>query len=265
PPPLPVPPAPPPAPGAFSEKSAIDAPKKDDVTSLTASGGGSLNGGNTNSYNVNLGADFTLIRQPHGVGANVAFAYGIADNPEDESDDLVPNVRNLNAKARYDFFVSRLDALFLATAFRWDPFAGIDRRNQGQVGYLRYFMREEKHRFWGEIGYDLTSDNYGPVEGKPDAMIPDPDDAIIHSVRLFVGYENKLNAVLTYLGGLEGLINVEDPGDTRINFANVLNSSIASSFQLQLKLVLAYDSKVPTTDTKKLDTTLVINLVYALI
>lgn len=264
PPPLPAPAAPPPAPGTFAEKASYEQPK-DDLTSLTASGGGSLSGGNTNSYQVNVGADFALIRQPHGVSAHVAFAYGLADVADDDTDDLVPTARNLNAKARYDFFMTRLDALFLATAFRWDPFAGIDRRNQGQVGYLRYFFREDNHRLWGEIGYDLTSDNYGPVEGKPNAMVPDPDTAIIHSARLFLGYENKINPVLTYLGGLEGLINVEDPGDTRIAFANALHSAIANSFQLELKLTFLYDSKVPTTDTKKLDTTLLINLIYALI
>jgi putative salt-induced outer membrane protein YdiY len=264
PPPIPAPAAPPPAPGTFAEKVSHEAPKGD-VTSLTASGGGALNSGNTNSYQVNLGADFALIRQPHGVSANASFAYGVADNSEDDSDDLIASVRNLNAKARYDYFVSLMDAVFAATVFRWDPFAGIDRRNQGQLGYLRYLMREDKHRFWGELGYDLTSDNYGPVEGKPDAMIPADEEVIIHSVRLFFGYENKLNSALSYLGGIEGLMNVEDPGDTRINFSNALNSSISNSFQLQLKLTLAYDSKVPTVDTEKLDTTLIVNLVYALI
>jgi putative salt-induced outer membrane protein YdiY len=264
PPALPAPAAPPPAPATFAEKPASE-PPKDDLTSLTASGGGALNAGNTKSYQINVGADFALIRQPHGISAHVAFAYGLANNPDDATDDLVPTVRNLNAKARYDFFLSRLDAVFLATAFRWDPFAGIDRRNQGQIGYLRYFMREDKHRFWGELGYDLTSDDYGPVEGKPDAMIPPDEEAIIHSARAFVGYENKLNAALTYLGGLEVLVNVEDPSDTRVNFANALHSAISNSFQLELKLVLAYDAQVPTTDTEKLDTTVLINLIYALI
>ncbi|HET6332510.1 MAG TPA: DUF481 domain-containing protein [Polyangiales bacterium] len=264
PPPPPPPVGPPPAPGSFAEKVAYE-PPKDDVTSLSASGGGALNGGNTNSYAVNVGANFQLIRQPHGFTANAQFAYGVADLPGDANDDLEPIVRNLNAKARYDFFVSRMDAVFLATVFRWDPFAGIDRRNQGQVGYLRYFLRNDKHRFWGEVGYDLTSDNYGPVEGKPDAELPLEETAVVHSARLFAGYDNQLNAALTYLGGLEALFNVEDGSDVRLNFSNALRSAIAGNFSLELKLNLLFDNVPATPDAKKLDTVVLINLLYQLI
>lgn len=261
---IPAPAAPPPAPGVHAEKAPYEAPTSD-VTSLTASGGGALNGGNTNSYQVNLGADFQLIRQPHGFSAAATFAYGVADVPTDETEDLEPIVRNLFAKARYDFFLSAADALFLATAFRWDPFAGIDRRNQGQIGYLRYFLRQEDHRFWGELGYDLTADDYGPVEGKPDAELPDPEEEIIHSVRVFFGYDNKLNEAVTYLGGLEALLNVEDPEDTRLNFSNALRSSIAGNFALEVKLTLAFDNVPATPDAEKLDTTALVNLIYQLI
>jgi putative salt-induced outer membrane protein YdiY len=263
PPPPPPPLGPPPAPGSFAEKVVYE-PPKDDVTTLTASGGGALNGGNTNSYAVNVGANFQLIRQPHGFTAFAAFAYGVADLPGG-GDNLEPIVRNLNAKARYDFFMSRLDALFLATVFRWDPFAGIDRRNQGQIGYLRYFLREDKHRFWGEIGYDLTSDNLGPVEGVPDAALPADESVIVHSARLFAGYDNQLNASLTYLGGLEALFNVEESKDVRLNFSNALRSAIAGDFSLELKLTLAFDNVPATTDAKKLDTTLLVNVIYQLL
>jgi putative salt-induced outer membrane protein YdiY len=264
PPPPPPPIGPPPAPGSFAEKVVYE-PPKDDVTTLTASGGGALNGGNTNSYAVNVGANFQLIRQPHGFSAYAAFAYGVADLPDDDSDNLEPIVRNLNARARYDFFMSRMDALFLATVFRWDPFAGIDRRNQGQIGYLRYFLREDKHRFWGEVGYDLTADNYGPVEGKPDAVLPVDENVLVHSARLFAGYDNQLNAALTYVGGLEALFNVEESKDVRLNFSNALRSAIAGNFSLELKLTLAFDNVPATTDAKKLDTTLLVNLLYQLI
>jgi putative salt-induced outer membrane protein YdiY len=265
PPPPPPPPAAAAAPaaGPFAEKVAHELPKGD-ATSLSASGGGAISSGNTRSYQVNIGADFQLIRFPHGVSANAAFAYGLARVPE-LGDELQDTARNINAKARYDYFLSQMDALFLATAFRWDPFAGIDRRNQGQVGYLRYFLREDNHRFWGELGYDLTSDDYGLVEGEEDPTPPDPESEVIHSVRLFAGYDNKLNNALTYVGGLEGLINVEEPGDSRLAFTNALQSAIAESFRLELKLSLIYDSKPNPVDAEELDTTFLVNLIYQMI
>ena len=70
-------------------------------------------------------------------------------------------VKNLNAKLRYDYYLTLMDALFVAIVLRWDEFAGLDLRVQGQLGYLRNFLRKDGHRFWGEVGYDLTVDNEG--------------------------------------------------------------------------------------------------------
>lgn len=265
----------PPAVEQHKEKAQQEELKdKDDVTSLAATLGGSNSTGNTRVYQVNAGIDFKLVRHPHGFGANAAFGYGQADLPNDGEDNYEQTSGNFNAKARYDFYFTEMDGVFGASAFRWDHFAGLDARVQGQVGYLRYFLKKENHRLWGELGYDLTYDNYYPLPNPAfDPMMdPGPDnpakidqgDDVIHSVRLFFGYENKLNAVLTYVGGVEGLMNVEEPKDTRINWDNALRSSIADNLQLELKFTLQFDN-VPVLGAKKLDTQTLVNLIYNLI
>jgi len=92
----------------------------------------------------------------------------------------------------------------------------------------------------------------------------DQGDDVIHSARLFLGYDNKLNAVLTYVGGLEGLLNVEEPKDTRIAFDNALRSAIATNLQLELKFTLLFDN-VPVLGAEKVDTQTLVNLIYNLI
>ena len=171
-------------------------------------------------------------------------------------------MKNLNAKARYDFFFTPTDGAFLATAFRWDPFAGIKRRNQFQIGYLRYFFVEEKHRFWGEIGYDLTIDYLGALP-----MMEPPEDPhqTLHSARLFIGYENQLNEAVTYLGGVEGLLNVEDPKYVRVNWDNALRSSIAGALKVELKFRLAWDRKAKERGAEQVDTATIVSLLYTLI
>jgi hypothetical protein len=82
---------------------------------------------------------------------------------------------------------------------------------------------------------------------------------------LFVGYENQLNPAIVYLGGLEGLFNVEESKDIRVNFSNALRSAIAGSFSLELKLTFAFDNVPATSDAKKLDTVALLNLIYQLI
>lgn len=263
----------PPAVEQHREKPPQEEPKENQ-TSLSASLGGSNSTGNTRVYQVNAGVDFKLVRQPHGFGAKASFGYGQADLPNDGEDNYEQTSGNFNAKARYDYYFTRMDGVFAASAFRWDHFAGLDARVQGQLGYLRYFLRDENHRFWGEIGYDLTYDNYYPLrnpdfdpdedEGPDNLARFDQGDDVIHSARLFAGYDNKLNAVLTYVGGLEGLLNVEEPKDTRVNFDNALRSAIATNLQLELKFTLLFDN-VPVLGAKKLDTQTLVNLIYNLI
>lgn len=259
------------------EKTAQEAPS-DDATSLAASLGGTLNTGNTRIWQITLGSDLLIVRDPHALTAMLAFAYGEADLPNDTIAGYEPTVQNLRARARYDYFLTRMDALFGAVAFRWDEFAGLDSRLQGQLGYLRYFLRADNHRFWGEVGYDITHDDYAPLPNPAFMIDPDTGDpvdpsippltpegtAVVHSARLFVGYDNRLSEGLTYLGGLEGLINVEEPKDTRINLDNALRSKLGGNFQLELKFSLQYDN-VPVPGAKKLDTQTIGSVIYNLI
>jgi hypothetical protein len=246
----------------LEEKPLYERPKND-MTSLNASAGASLNTGNTRTYLLNAGGDFRLVRNPHGVGASVAFAYGRADVPTDMSDRLLETIKNLNAKARYDFFLTQDDAVFVATGFRWDPFAGIRRRNQGVLGYLRYFVVEERQRFWGELGYDLTSDSYQQLPMKP---APNPQNKLSHSARLFMGYDNQLNASVSYLGGLECLLDVETPKHVRVNFDNVLRSALNGAWKLELKFRLAADGRARhDRSAAPIDTATLISLLYTLI
>ena len=265
-----VTPAPPPAPAPaplppvtpMEEKPPYERPKND-TTSLNASAGASLNTGSTRAYLLNAGGDFRLVRNPHGVGASVAFAYGRADVAGDDTDRLLETIKNLNAKARYDFFLTQMDALFLATGFRWDPFAGIKRRNQGLLGYLRYFVVEEKQRFWGELGYDLTSDSYLQL---PMKAPPDPKNKLYHSARVFVGYDNQLNEAVTYLGGLECLLDVETPKHVRVNFDNALRSALNGSFKVEVKFRLSADGTARADrHAAPIDTATLISLLYTLI
>lgn len=259
-----------------TEKTAAEAPS-DDATSLAASLGGTLNTGNTQMWQVTLGSDLLIVRDPHAITAMLAFAYGEANIPSDAVDSFEPTVQNLRARARYDYFLTRMDALFAAGAFRWDEFAGLDSRIQGQLGYLRYFHRTDIHRFWGEIGYDITRDDYHPLPN-PDFMLDadgDPVDPTIpeltgdgsevtHSARLFIGYDNRLTEAVTYLGGIEGLINVEQPEDTRINVDNALRSKLGGNFQLELKFSLQFDN-IPVPGAKSLDTQTIGSIIYNLI
>lgn len=258
----------PPKADQFTEKTKKpdELPKKSE-TLWTATLGAVLNLGNTRSWTVNGGTNFRLVRGRHAFTADASINYGQADLPDDEPDrGFVDTARNVNLKARYDLFFTEMDAVFVAAAYRWDTFAGLDARVQGQVGYLRNFFKEDEHRFWGEVGYDLTYDNYDPDP------LPDPNDptmfldgdAIVHSARLFLGYDNHLNDAVTFLTGLEALFDLQDGKDVRLNWDATLSSKIAKKLALDVKVSVKFDN-VPVPGKEKTDFTTQLNLVYQLI
>ncbi len=251
------------SPEQHTEEVQADAPEED-VTKWDLSFGGVVQTGNTQAYSLNGGSLFELVRGRHGVLAEAQGAYGSAVVGGSDGDYEVV-ARNLRLRLRYDFFLTRLDAIFVAGQLRHDPFAGLDYRAQGQLGYARYFLREEDHRFWAELGYDLTYDDYDPDPLiDPDTMMVVDGTDVVHSARFFVGYDNAIDENLQLRTGLEVLMNVEEPSDLRLAWDSALRSKLAGRLQLEIKLLVQYDNE-PVPGNEGLDTTTQINLIFALL
>jgi len=247
-----------PATEALGRADATTAPTNDELGwSLLA--GGTHSYGNTNAWVVTVGTRFRVVRGSHAFSTEGTFNFGQAKPKPDMLDpdpNFVTTARNLNAKARYELFLTELDALFLAEIFRWDTFAGINSRFQTQFGYQRNFIRVPQHRLWAEAGYDLTLDNYTP-------NTLDPNTDVIHAARLMAGYSNELNEHVVLLTELEGLLNVEESKDLRVNYMLGLRSTLTENFKAELSFTVRFDNDVPQ-GVEKTDTLTQINLIYAL-
>jgi len=249
---------------AHSEAVAEEAPSEDETT-WALSAGGLLNTGNTESWQATAGTNLHLVRGSHAFTLESAFNYGRA-NVAGDARGYVDTSRNLNARARYDYFFTENDAAFVALGYRWDTFAGLDARVQAQVGYLRNLVKNDAHRFWGELGYDLTFDNLDP-DPLPDPATPGaflPGTATTHSARLFLGYTATLNEHVQVALGLESLLNVQDPQDLRLNGDAALRASIAGNLQLETKFTMHFDNQ-PVPGKETLDTTTQLSLIYSLL
>lgn len=264
--PAPPPPPPPqlldtgPTADSVKDKVSYESPEED-VLSLNLSAGGAFAFGNTQAYQVSAGGDFRWVGRPHSVSANALFLMGGAKLPGGSS--IETNTQNFNGRLKYELFLSKLDSLYAAAGLRQDRFAGMQPRGNGQLGYGRYFVQDERVRFWGEIGYDLMLTRYTALPGAMDPAFR--ETAVVHSGRLFVGLEHQLHEYLSYVGGLEGFINVEEPGASRLVSENALRSTLSDSFKLELKARFMYEAKPVVPGAKKLDTALVISLMYSVI
>lgn len=272
-------------PAQLTERVNTERPEED-TTSWALSAGGTFASGNTQSYAVNAGTNLSLIRGRHGIGASWTFVMGGANLPDDMVDEYVLTARNSNARLRYDFYLTKNDALFVALAHRWDTFAGLDTRLQLQAGYMRNFLNVEKHRAWGEIGYDLTYDNFDPERrldpdqsGLMECMGADPLTApdvclaegtqIVHAARIYLGYDNQLSEAVRFLAGLEALLNLQEIEDLRLNFDAALQSTIAGNLQVEIKFKLLFDNvpalRADGTSFEAVDTLTTVSLIYTLL
>jgi hypothetical protein len=178
---------------------------------------------------------------------------------------------NVVARARYDLFLSQLDAVFVAIAPRRDTFAGLDLRLQNQIGYLRnLYFPSDAHRVWSEVGYDLTYDNIGEVQGATASTTPptnnstkkcEDDTCVVHSARIFLGYTNRISPTANLSLGVENLIDFVDPGNLRVNGLVELTSSITQAFKLGVQSRILYDRE-PVQGTEKYDVIAVAQVVY---
>lgn len=250
----------------FQEAAPGDAPS-DEETLITLSAGATLNTGNTRAIAGNIGAALSLKREDDVFSASLSFNYGRAAlrGMDGTFADMQTNTENLQGRVRYDRYLSDDDALFVAVLGRRDRFAGLDGRVQAQLGYLRNFFLEEegKHRLWGEAGYDLSYDDYYPnplLDPMGNAL---EGDALVHSARLFFGYENRVNDNVTFKTGVEGLMNVEDLEDTRIEWKSALTSDLSDALKLSLEFALGYDHQ-PVPGRDELDTLTTLNIVLSL-
>lgn len=256
----------------FAQSASTDAPEED-KTEWNIAAGGIFNSGNTRSWSLTAGTQFNLIRGRHGFAFKFLLAYGRAslrDPVSGEFGDTLDVARNTNTTARYDFYLTPNDALFVAVGHRWDTFAGLDTRLQAQVGYLRNFVNEDDHRFWGELGYDFTFDDFDPdpltVTDPVTGAITELDGTdTVHSARLYVGYKNQLNEHVLFTTGLEALLDLQNFADnTRLNFDAGLAVTVVDSLQLGIGFKLLYDQQ-PVQGRETVDTITTLNLLYSLL
>jgi putative salt-induced outer membrane protein YdiY len=247
-----------------------DAPKPPDMLSqmggkgkdgftLQVNGGAMAVTGNARSVAINAGIAATWRQDKNQVTGDAQYVYAKSavrtENP-DGTPNIGPmqkNAENFNSQLRYDRYLSSKDAIYVGNRFRIDHFAGLDYRIQGQTGYMRDVYNENAQRFWGEVGYDFTYDEFYGL----------PGDRTIHSARLFAGYSNKMNEHVNLVTGLESLFDIADPGHVRLNGLAQLNSKIAKQLQIGVQFVLRYDNVPPPTAITNLDTATSVNLLYS--
>ena len=156
-----------------------------------------------------------------------------------------------------------MDALFAAAAFRWDTFTASTHACRGGARLPALLYKTDNHRISTTLGYDFTYDDYRVLPDAPRATPPRSGHTLVARV---LRLDNRLTEVLTYLGGIEGLLNIEFARDTRVNLDNALRSHVGGNFARLFELqVQPAVGRHPGAGRAQLDTQTVASLIYTLI
>ncbi|MGB5286808.1 MAG: DUF481 domain-containing protein [Polyangiales bacterium] len=254
------------APDAKAEaaEEAAEADEKAEVD-WNLSAGGSINTGNTRSWNLNAGSDFKLVKKAHELTMGALFNYGRADaGPADPAVPYSTVARQFFFTSRYDYFFTEKDAVWTGLSYRWDPLAGFRAQLLANAGYLRAFIKTEKHYFAGRIGYSYTFENYVP----PAALTSNSN---IHGLLAALDYENRLNEHVEFLSSITTIYNLNKLDaqygalpfrDIRIYLTAALLSKLTDKLAFEARFLMLYDRIPPGPDLVKVDTTTLFSLVY---
>ena len=291
--------------GEFGKaKSLEDVEKAEDFTNFKLSLGGLGATGNATSVAFTGNALYELRRKKHMFHSSFIANYGLA-RVEDEvamTDDLEPNIFNLQGRLRYDYFLKKRIAVFLMLTGRHDPFQGLKFRLNVDPGFAFFILKGSGDRFggshdlWAEVGYDLQVDIRCSAEldldlcatetfnPPPTAENPTPEmidrQFINHSARLFAGYSAKgKDDRVSFRTGLEYLQSFLDGTQHgfapqkilyKISWDNsfsvpVLETRNGAKLAFAVSFSLRYDKTLPPSpDVVPLDTLTAANIVLDL-
>jgi len=247
----------------FEAVQAAPAPDANDVTSFRVSFGGLFSGGNSETLALTGSTRFELRRSDNQLIVMAAGNYGEAAPAG--SDERETNVENLQAKARYDRFLSdRLTAFAAVSALR-DRFQGLALRTNFDPGLAYYIVRDSDLEFWAELGYDLQHDRrrQDAIDKAAAAGSVVARSETRHSGRGFLGYRVRLSPAVELDLGTELLLSMEDTKNFRWIWDAALTSSLTEGLSLATTLNLRYDNNpLPEYETTDLTTavSLVVNL-----
>jgi putative salt-induced outer membrane protein YdiY len=231
----------------------------------TLNAGGAINTGNTRSWNVNAGSDVILEKLDHRLTLGALFNFGRADiAPTDDTVPYTTVARQFFFVSRYDYFISEMDAVWAGLSYRWDPLAGFRAQLMANAGYLRAFVKTDKHYFAGRIGYSYTFENY---EVPPSTLTSNSN---IHGLLAALDYENRLNEHVEFLSSIVTIYNLNKVEvqnalpfqDIRIYFTVALLSHLTDKLAFEARFLMLYDRIPPGPDLVKVDTTTLFSLVY---
>lgn len=159
--------------------------------------------------------------------------------------DGVQGSKNWDAAVRYDREVSSRTSIFASHGLESDIFAGYVQRNNYDIGAKYDIAKSDATKWFAELGYRYTYNLFsGPADGR---------DTINHLVRGYTEISQNLSDKTALRFWVEYLPNVEDFGESRVNFEPSIVSQLSDIFSLKTGYLVKYQSEIVAPVTRHAD------------
>ncbi len=238
----------------------------------TASAGGLFTTGNSRTTALTGALAF---EDRFGMNSVSLAAIGnYAEGGKGSDTDTRLSAANIQARGRYDRFITERFGPFLMYTHRYDQLQGIDVRANIDPGFQYLVLLEEGYQLGLELGYDIQHDvrrnkARPQVDDKGNPVVDASGNQLVldktqtnHGLRLGANYKHAFNKEVTLQSTLEYLQPFNETKKWRMNFNALLAAKIAGGFAIGAGFNLLYDND-PLPAKKDLDTTTTIQLIYS--
>ncbi|MBS2011627.1 MAG: DUF481 domain-containing protein [Deltaproteobacteria bacterium] len=270
-------PKPPDAPKALVEgPKEKDGPKaleaKAEGVTATASAGGLFTTGNSRTTAITGNIAFSDVFDKNELNLLVIGNY--AEGAKGTDPDTKLSAANIQARARYDRYLTDRFGPFLMYTHRYDQLQGYDVRANIDPGFKYLVLLEEKYQLGLEIGYDIQhdvrrnksrlvlDDKGNPTIGPDGQYVIQDKTQTNHGLRLGAAYKHSFNKEVTLQSGLEYLQPLNETERWRMNFNALLAAKLVGGFAVGVGFNLLYDN-LPLPGKEKLDTTTTLQLIWS--
>lgn len=236
-----------------------------DATELGLQAGALVAGGNSRTMAATAGLRFLLRRGANELQDTAAVNFARSANPD--TDTMETTVENYQNRLRYDYFLTHRVSAFLAWQMRRDRFQGLNLRMGVDPGLAYYAVRNDQTKFWGEGGYSFqyeirTDDKIAEALAVDGTVVEKTD--IDHNVRLFLGYDQRLDERLSLIAGLEFYKSLINKNAWRMNWEAQLKMNLVDNFALAVGSLAQYNNE-PLPEVKNLDVVTSLSFVYTIL
>ncbi|MBD65578.1 MAG: hypothetical protein CME62_10245 [Halobacteriovoraceae bacterium] len=207
------------------------------------------------TYNLDTETSWKKTKRIYTLKGNYTLGYAEEVNEDTGEENKVETARNWAIELKYEQIMSDWFSGFLATSMEGDEFAGIERRNNYDIGVKQYLVQTDNTTSFAEVGYRYTNELRTEDDEDGDRRF------IFNKGRVYYEISHKKSEDLSVKFWVEYLPNFTRSEDYIISYEPSVSYILSEVFSLKTAYKNRYDNEPNAEDFEKTDTQLTTSII----